>query len=283
MTSFKQTKCLPVIAACIWPSTLVAVPAMAQQPSSATINGTIGSPAYGDHTWTLTLHGLSYSYHDPGDRYYLGFMTRVYATSFDFEFQGPHALELNANVSEPLVNSGLQDGPVVQMISFTYFDEDWDEYFRARDWFISITPSDFQQGLSFWSVVRAGIEVDVFPTNANGYPVLAPFTSPFAVTNLDDRRSLPDDGYSLPISYGIVSVTSVGFSLPGDFDIDRDVDGGDFLAWQRNPSVGDLADWQANFGTHPALAAATFAVPEPASLRLLALAIPALRRAEFGK
>jgi hypothetical protein len=35
--------------------------------------------------------------------------------------------------------------------------------------------------------------------------------------------------------------------LPGDFDDDGDVDGRDFLLWQRNPSVGDIADWQANY------------------------------------
>lgn len=35
----------------------------------------------------------------------------------------------------------------------------------------------------------------------------------------------------------------------GDFDNDGDVDGRDFLIWQRNPGVGDLADWQAGYGT----------------------------------
>lgn len=35
----------------------------------------------------------------------------------------------------------------------------------------------------------------------------------------------------------------------GNFDGDNDVDGRDFLTWQRNPAVGNLADWQANYGT----------------------------------
>lgn len=39
---------------------------------------------------------------------------------------------------------------------------------------------------------------------------------------------------------------SVG--LPGDFDNDGDVDGRDFLVWQRDTSVGELADWQENYG-----------------------------------
>ncbi|MBA3480729.1 MAG: hypothetical protein H0T51_02840 [Pirellulales bacterium] len=37
-------------------------------------------------------------------------------------------------------------------------------------------------------------------------------------------------------------------AVAGDFDNDGDVDGSDFLSWQRNPGVGNLSDWQANFG-----------------------------------
>ena len=67
-----------------------------------------------------------------------------------------------------------------------------------------------------------------------------------------------------------------GGFLDGDFDEDGDVDGGDFLIWQRggspNPlSASDLADWQANYGVGP-LVATSFAVPEPASAVLLILA-----------
>ncbi len=51
---------------------------------------------------------------------------------------------------------------------------------------------------------------------------------------------------------------------PGDFDADGDLDGRDFLAWQRNPSVGNLADWQANYGTGPI--SNSVAVPESVSI-----------------
>ncbi|TWU28127.1 hypothetical protein [Bythopirellula polymerisocia] len=44
----------------------------------------------------------------------------------------------------------------------------------------------------------------------------------------------------------------------GDFDGDRDVDGRDFLVWQRNPTAGDLTDWQAQYGS-----AVILSVPEP--------------------
>jgi hypothetical protein len=57
-------------------------------------------------------------------------------------------------------------------------------------------------------------------------------------------------------------------ALTGDFDQDGDVDGRDFLAWQRNPSGGDLADWQNNFGTAE-LSATSVAVPEPGNLLLV--------------
>lgn len=50
--------------------------------------------------------------------------------------------------------------------------------------------------------------------------------------------------------------------LAGDFNDDGRVNGFDFLAWQRDPNVGTLADWEANYGMPLAVNNAT--VPEPA-------------------
>jgi hypothetical protein len=63
--------------------------------------------------------------------------------------------------------------------------------------------------------------------------------------------------------------------LPGDFDMDTDVDGHDFLLWQRGLSPSplsatDLADWRSNFGAP--LPPAT-AVPEPTALNLVGLVV----------
>ena len=70
-------------------------------------------------------------------------------------------------------------------------------------------------------------------------------------------------------------------ALPGDHDLDGDVDGRDFLAWQRgespNPfSPGDLAAWQANYGVGSLTSALRLppsalhvAVPEPWGLILV--------------
>jgi hypothetical protein len=66
---------------------------------------------------------------------------------------------------------------------------------------------------------------------------------------------------------------------PGDFDMDGDVDGNDFLVWQRDHAVGTLDDWKANFGA--GAQAAISAVPEPAASTLafgMVLAIAAWRR-----
>ncbi len=42
---------------------------------------------------------------------------------------------------------------------------------------------------------------------------------------------------------------TVTLVTPGNFDLDRDVDGTDFLHWQRNARNRTLADWQAKYGS----------------------------------
>ena len=69
---------------------------------------------------------------------------------------------------------------------------------------------------------------------------------------------------------------SLTSGLDGDFDGDGDVDGADFLAWQRGEASGgattaNLTLWESNFGTS-ANAAAANAVPEPTAALLLSFA-----------
>ena len=65
--------------------------------------------------------------------------------------------------------------------------------------------------------------------------------------------------------------------LLGDFDADDDVDGADFLDWQRGFGTAfdtnDLADWEANFGQDANAAAYSATVPEPTAELLAALAL----------
>ena len=82
-------------------------------------------------------------------------------------------------------------------------------------------------------------------------------------------------GLGFDVLYNANDVTIEVISvLLGDFDVDGDVDGFDFLTWQRgespNPlSQSDLADWEMNYGMVAPLVAASTAVPEPATCVVL--------------
>jgi serralysin len=75
------------------------------------------------------------------------------------------------------------------------------------------------------------------------------------------------------LSIGVTHTPVV--SVPGDFDLDGDVDGADFLVWQRGFGSGydseDLANWRENFGMTSSMAIAATTVPEPSG-ELLATA-----------
>ncbi|QDS98505.1 sulfatase-like hydrolase/transferase [Adhaeretor mobilis] len=73
---------------------------------------------------------------------------------------------------------------------------------------------------------------------------------------------------------GMLSVSTLA-ALSGDFDNDGDVDGADFLKFQREDgSANGLAAFQANYGDHASTTASS--VPEPAGLAILLSAIVAL-------
>ena len=111
---------------------------------------------------------------------------------------------------------------------------------------------------------------------------------------------------STQVTWDLFQVTARYGSLieaqPGDFDADGDVDGSDFLVWQRdygqtarlrsddnNDGLVDAADytiWRDNYGQGGTQALA--AVPEPASAGLVALGVASVlgvhhrRRASFS-
>lgn len=96
----------------------------------------------------------------------------------------------------------------------------------------------------------------------------------------EEGEAIPGTGFAgtVTISYlggtGNDVVLNLVGGLLGDFDSNGRVDGLDFLLWQRNPSVGSLADWEANYGQP--VTAATTTVPEPGALVLALLASAAL-------
>ena len=75
----------------------------------------------------------------------------------------------------------------------------------------------------------------------------------------------------------LASLQLVGVTTAGDFDFDGDVDGADFLTWQRGLgttlTATDLDGWEANYGAGSSTALANSAsVPEPTSALLFFVA-----------
>ncbi len=100
--------------------------------------------------------------------------------------------------------------------------------------------------------------------------------------NVDATSSL--DEIRIGTTYADVAPIAGAAGLDGDFDSDGDVDGADFLAWQRGDASGgatpaNLTLWENNFGSSAAVAS-TGAVPEPTSIVLLGMAgvLSVLRR-----
>jgi len=128
---------------------------------------------------------------------------------------------------------------------------------------------------------------------------------------LSDPNQFVETSQGVP--YGTYMVNTPGapnvYIQDGDYDpvydgeefvFDGDVDGNDFLAWQRNFGYGnglyatrehgdgdlnrtvdggDLALWEANYGTAPPLSAALANVPEPSAFVLLSVAAAVLLNA----
>ncbi len=137
-------------------------------------------------------------------------------------------------------------------------------------------------------------EVDSFTTDALGPGDGGIATFDFTGTVGVSYRMLFDDGDLNDTSSAAhnprTGIDNIRFSqtqgtvgTPGDFDGDDDVDGRDFLVWQRGGSpaplsTGDLATWQGAYGA-PLVAAVS--VPEPTSgiLLLASLALVGARDA----
>jgi hypothetical protein len=126
---------------------------------------------------------------------------------------------------------------------------------------------------------------------AAGATSLSPGTA-FSLGTLFTTSSTPDlefeflfDGEATP-RIGVVQYGTISTGTPGDFDSDGDVDGRDFLVWQRGGSPAplsstDLAAWQNNYGTGGLAAVA--AIPEPATWSLLLAIGLAARWRSSGK
>jgi len=137
------------------------------------------------HTWTLTLHDTTNS-HD----YFVNpfgvtnYVTEIHATSFEFEFSGPDAATLNA-----VVSNHIAGGDVLIYLANAYASGIGDDFAFAYVW--PMGPE-----VEFFSGRDTLGYPTLFPTDADGYPVLEP--EPFLMwsqhSEFSDNRP-GNDGY----------------------------------------------------------------------------------------
>lgn len=128
------------------------------------------------------------------------------------------------------------------------------------------------------------LRFDIFgPSSGGGDPPLLASVSTTGLGEVETLNDLvlPESGEYFVHVHGStnlvqlyqleLAVESIG--LPGDFDSNGFVDAQDFLLWQRDTSIGDLADWQNAYSAFLANARtvtpATDVLPEPSSLAVL--------------
>jgi hypothetical protein len=146
----------------------------------------------------------------------------------------------------------------------------------------TVALNTYAQEWTFERNVLAGANAGAYPTN-NFYPASFPQGIGFVNAANGDYRLSPTspfknqatDGSDPGVDFNELwaktarALSGIPETSLGDFDADGDVDGRDFLVWQRagspNPlSPADLAVWIANYG-NPAPVAA-LAIPEPTAV-----------------
>jgi hypothetical protein len=127
-----------------------------------------------DHWWKLTLNGVTYSheyYYAPEWWGYTEeFRTRVHAESFTFEFFGPDAAILNEVVGSHLVQGGVPEGGVLELVN----GEDSYDGGTYLTWVLRLYPQDPANGFYFVTSPFGFFTGIQFPADEFGYPLVQP-------------------------------------------------------------------------------------------------------------
>jgi hypothetical protein len=144
---------------------LVAAPVMAQETNTITISGRFTSDS-GEHTWSLAMYGTTYLHYGYiSSSHYGSLSTDVRATSFDLRFSGPDADDFNRVASEQLAG-----GDVSLTLRNMY-----QEGGNLSDMALWIS----SPGASFFAGHESSANLGLFPSDADGYPVVTPEPFPF--------------------------------------------------------------------------------------------------------
>eukprot|EP00172_Hildenbrandia_rubra_P003701 Plantae.Rhodophyta-Hildenbrandia_rubra.ctg62209.p1 GENE.Plantae.Rhodophyta-Hildenbrandia_rubra.ctg62209~~Plantae.Rhodophyta-Hildenbrandia_rubra.ctg62209.p1 ORF type:complete len:274 (-),score=9.82 Plantae.Rhodophyta-Hildenbrandia_rubra.ctg62209:469-1290(-) len=136
----------------------------------------------------------------------------------------------------------------VQQDDVNYFSYPLNAFSENASW-VTFTLENLTQD-SFDTNVLAGFAGEVADGNSPDFSLEGtPLTFGYVLGNtLPSGESfinmLGVDNWSVTIEAGI---------LPGDYDLDDDVDGSDFLTWQRNAGTpAELEAWRLNYGSDSA-------------------------------
>jgi hypothetical protein len=203
--------------------------ASAQEDGTVTISGTLGMDYLNgeldlyyfdpdlltvysnghEHTWTLTLHGTTQSHYATEIDYVeLVQDTEIHATSFDLEFFGPDAATLNSIVSDHLAGADVW---VFLRNHYSYYSDD--------DIAVMHVVVGGRDGELYFSTVQDYGSSTLFPTDADGYPVVGP--EPFSIesdyTELGYSDLFSGAGGAIGSLAGLVTFEgSVGEPDPGE-------------------------------------------------------------------
>jgi hypothetical protein len=182
---------------------------------------------------------------------------RITSSTLDLNFAGWNSLSDHIPMINPV------NGPDIDLALGNGIGETWDEAAGSND---GVLAESFLLGSSIFTTGRTEMLGNAYKVGGD-------------INSLAFQYRNADTGAVVSGNLEFIST-----ALPGDFDADGDVDGRDFLRWQRGGSPSplsatDLAAWQTNYGVGGL--AALQSVPEPSTVFLLSttiLGVIAIRR-----